>query len=114
MKRPTPPFNVNPEMPVWEIIPPVDARPCTWHSRSNSDHSVPAAATATRRSGSTRTPCIRRVSISIPLSSIVLEPDTLWPPPRTAIGRPFARAKAIAAWMSATPMQRTITPGRRS
>ena len=46
-------------------------------------------------------------------SSHVEKPATLWPPPRTAIGRSLLRAKPTAAITSAAPAQRTISAGRR-
>jgi hypothetical protein len=49
----------------------------------------------------------------MPPSQVPL-PATLWPPPRTATSRSWARAKRTAATTSATPAQRAINAGRRS
>ena len=48
----------------------------------------------------------------MPLSTVE-KPATLWPPPRTAMGRSLLRAKPIAAATSAAPVHRTISAGRR-
>ena len=41
-------------------------------------------------------------------------PATLWPPPRTAISRPWSRANRTAAATSAAPLQRAMSRGWRS
>ena len=52
-----------------------------------------------RRGGSTVTPRIRRRSMTMAPSAIAC-PATLWPPPRTAIGRPATAAARTAATTS--------------
>ena len=64
-----------------------------------------SADLARRAAGSTWTSRIGERSITIP-SSQVEKPAMLWPPPRTAIGRPLLRAKPTAAITSAAPAQR--------
>src|SRR5262249_13824173 len=41
-------------------------------------------------------------------------PATLWPPPRTATSRSRSRAKRTAVRTSTAPVQRAMSPGRRS
>src|SRR5262245_61836441 len=46
--------------------------------------------------------------------SLVPYPGALWPPPRTDTRSPNVRAKLTACWMSATPIHRAMSAGRRS
>src|SRR5215472_14682277 len=64
-----------------------------------------------RRSGSTRTPRRKLMSIIRPPSQSAV-PATLWPPPRTDNGTPFSRAKFTQATTSALPLTRAIRAGR--
>src|SRR5438094_10108300 len=58
-------------------------------------------------------PFIRERSITSPSSQTAL-PATLWPPPRTATSRLFARAKFTHEITSPTPAQRATKAGRLS
>ena len=58
-------------------------------------------------------PFIGARSITIPPSQTD-SPGKLWPPPRTASGRPVLRANAVAALMSSAPVHRAMRAGRRS
>src|SRR5262249_32786357 len=64
-----------------------------------------------RRSGSTRTPRRKLMSIINPPSQSAV-PATLWPPPRTDNGTPVSRAKFTQATTSALPLTRAIRAGR--
>ncbi len=100
-------------MPVVVTRPPGVARLNISVSRSYSPHSTPALARAVPRSGSTCTPLRLERSTSTPPSTL-LSPATLCPPQRTASGSRCWRAKATASRMSAAPVGRTISAGRRS
>ena len=80
---------------------------------SRSSHWQPPWALATRRSGSTSTERMCRRSTTS-ASSATQCPATLWPPPRTAIGRPAARAARTAATTSSVERHWTMTAGRLS
>ena len=108
MSQPMPPPRVKPATPVLETSPPVVARACACVSWSTSAQTAPPPTSARRAAGSTRTSRIGDRSITIP-PSLVEKPATLWPPPRTATGRSWARAKPTAAMTSAAPEQRTTT-----
>jgi hypothetical protein len=73
----------------------------------------PGSARARRPTGSTLISFSPERSMTSPSSQAAL-PATLWPPPRTASGRPCSRAKATAAITSATSPQRVISAGRLS
>src|SRR5215469_2458923 len=64
-----------------------------------------------RRSGSTRTPRRKLMSIIRPPSQSAA-PATLWPPPRTDNGMRVSRAKFTQATTSALPLTRAIRAGR--
>ena len=108
-----PPPSVRPAMPVVETAPPVVARPNACVSRSNSPHVRPGCARTVRVFGSTRIAFRAERSITRPPSHRAF-PATLWPPPRIASSRPWARPEPSAALTSATPVQRAIAAGRLS
>ncbi|RYF01262.1 MAG: hypothetical protein EOO78_10845, partial [Oxalobacteraceae bacterium] len=99
--------------PVVELMPVGVASPYAWVSWSKSRSVAPPPARARRASGSTRTARMADRSMTSPSSHKAL-PAMLWPPPRTASGRPWLRAKATAASTSAVPLQRAMKAGRRS
>src|SRR5688572_25034069 len=68
-------------MPVVGTIPPVDASPNAWVSRSKSPHVAPPSARAVCVTGSARPLRIRDRSITSP-SLHTAFPVTPWPPPR--------------------------------
>ena len=86
ISQPWPPPSVNPATPVDEMMPPVVARPNGSVARSKSFQVSPGSVTITRRAESTRAAFIAERSIIRPPSTTAL-PVTLWPPPRTEIGR---------------------------
>jgi hypothetical protein len=104
------PPSVRPATPVDEIKPPVLASPCSAVAASKSAQVAPGSTTATRRSGSRRTPVMADKSMTSP--SQLLKPPTLCPPARTAGEVPVARAKFTAAAMSETVWHRAIRAGR--
>ena len=114
ISQPRPPPSVSPAMPVVEIAPPVTARPC---SRGRVVELRPAEAALrshrARRRGRPRCPSSRR-GRSSRAPSATARPATLWPPPRTQMSSPAARAKRTPAETSAALRQRTITAGERS
>ena len=113
LSQPKPPPRVRPAAPVVELMPSGTARPQDWVSWSMSDSSAPPPAQARRERGSTWTSRIGDRSITMPSSHNAL-PAMLWPPPFTASGKPFSRAKFTLATTSAVPAQRAIMAGRRS
>jgi hypothetical protein len=113
ISHPIPPPSVRPPTPVVEISPPVVARACAWVAASTSAHVAPPCARATRRVGSTSTRLIPERSITSPPSQTE-RPAALWPPPRTATGSPWARAKTTAFRTSSVLAQRAIAAGQRS
>ena len=113
INQPIPPPRVSPATPVWEIRPPVLARPCACVAASKSAQVAPGWAVAVRVSGSTTTSRISERS-SITPSSHALSPARLCPPPRTANGGPLSRAKRTTSTMSSVVRHRAITAGRLS
>ena len=111
--QPRPPPSVRPAMPVFETLPVGVARPIRCVAASISPSTTPGPARAIRCSGSTEIAFIPDRSITMPSSHTAL-PETLWPPPRTATGRPRSRANARALATSPGPPQRAISAGRRS
>jgi hypothetical protein len=86
-------------------------RACVAASKSASVQPPPARAT--RRATSTSTVFIGEQSMTRPPSQVAL-PAKPCPPPRTAIGRPPARATSSARVTSVASAQRTTAAGRRS
>ena len=113
IRRPTPPPRVRPPTPVWLTTPAGTTRPCRWVARSTSPSSAPPPTVARRVTGSTVIRLSSRRSITMPPSQ-VLCPGIECPPPRTAIGRPPARAKPTAAATSGADRGRAISAGLRS
>jgi hypothetical protein len=107
LSQPKPPPTVRPAIPVSETSPPVTARLCSCVASSSWAHTMPASAVATRRCGSTSMLFIGCRSTSMP-SSHTDRPGMLWPPPRTAIGSRWCRAKRT--WPP--PRQRRRYSGR--
>ena len=110
ISRPTPPPRVRPPTPVWLTTPAGTTRPCRWVARSTSPSSAPPPTMARCVTGSTATRLSSRRSITMPPSQ-VLCPGIECPPPRTAIGRPPARAKPMAAATSGADRGRAISAG---
>jgi len=104
---------VSPASPVVELMPTGVASPCAWVAASRSESNAPASMVTRRAPASTVAAFIADRSITIPPSQIAL-PAMLWPPPRTARGRPVSRPKVTARATSAPVAQRAINAGRRS
>ena len=83
-------------MPVFDTLPVGVASPNRCVAASNSPEHHAGPTRAIRRSGSTAIAFIADRSITTPSSHTAL-PETLWPPPRTATGRPRSRAKREGA-----------------
>ena len=113
ISRPTPPPRVSPPAPVCETTPAGSTRPCSGVARSTSPSSAPPPTQARRACGSTRTWLSARRSITRPPSQ-ALCPGIEWPPARTAMSRPSARAWRMAAATSRAEAGRAISAGRRS
>jgi hypothetical protein len=74
---------------------------------------IPGSARAVRVLGSTPMDLSAEQSMTTPPSHTEV-PGRLCPPPRTAMSQPFSREKPTTAITSAVPVQRAISPGRRS
>ena len=92
ISQPMPPLSVRPAMPTAATSPPGVASPCSCAPALYSPQVRPASADATRRSGSTSSRFIAERSTTSPRSTVPY-PAGLWPPPRTASGRSWLRAK---------------------
>ena len=100
-------------MPVSTNVPPVVARP--WADRGRVEVQPLAAALGPREPPlwiDLDAAHVARSTTSAP--SATQCPATLWPPPRTAIGRPAARAARTAATTSSVERHWTMTAGRLS
>ena len=111
--HPSPPPRVRPATPVSETLPVGVARPKACVARSTSPSSAPGLTRAVRARGSTSTVRWAERSTTTPPSHTAL-PATLWPPLRTASGRPCSRAKRTAATTSPWCAHRAMRAGRRS
>ena len=111
VRWPRPPPRVRPPTPVVEMIPLGVASPYAFVAWSTSPQVQPPPTRAVRASGSTSMSRISERSITSP-SSQVPSPAPLWPPPRTASGRSWSRAKPMAAATSSAVAHRAINAGR--
>ena len=104
---PTPPPSSSPT-PVVEMTPTGVASPNACVAWSTSPIVLPPPTCAVRAARiDAHVQRIGDRSITSPPSTVP-RPAPLWPPPRTAMSSPFARANASAARTSATSRQRTI------
>ncbi|MDT4864351.1 hypothetical protein FQZ97_991120 [compost metagenome] len=100
-------------MPVVDTKPSTAASPWSCVSRSRSARVQPACARAVRPAGSTQMPRSSDMSIIRP-PSLAARPAMLWPPERTDSNKRCWAAKRTACTTSTVPLQRAISPGRRS